>query len=798
MDAENSYQPEEPIHVPPPAPKQSTNEPSITTEDNNLIFPTTEEDPNNLELESDNQPNNSADLFNDEDEWDFHTETFTNDDDEFSIFKVAGDDGEGLGNFESEDYFSPNPAGMRNSLLDPFGENALINSMRDDQVCGRPTYVHSESLFKNKPLVKRKKREVPSGPTLAFGTGNQQGFGSQHNAWGAPRHPVPAPTSFNPMANFQQRIVGGSSAVQHSWPWSILLNVCIDYSWAQECFKCGAVLIGKNWALTAGHCLPKNRKLEIKVELGKHFTDTPATTRKVKSTILHHNFRKIFKDGIGVIEHDVGLIEFDKTVEYNERIRPACLPDKDLCIKPGTVCVVTGWGYTDEAGKEGFPEELQQAPVKIFDNDYCRKFPNYGVVTDNMMCAGWEDGEVDACGGDSGGPLSCKTGEADDAPWVLAGTVSWGIGCARRNSPGVYSNVAKYAEWITKETGLNPGIEGNTINSGQCIGANAPKEIISPEKDVVAEKEAIAEEHPNEPEYQCLFNYGLASNSTTSEGVKFGKVKSPEHPLSYTSDSKCRWCFQGDQIKIRFRELRTNQKQWTCDEDKDRFTFEVSDGKIVKEVCYWKHIRENFVFKNQVCLNWKAGGYAVGRKPQRWKFEYKISSNKQLEKEAAAGGQHNNACPMNGFINATTVQPLRLSSPNFPNQYPDGLKCMWTIQSSVPNFPINLNIEKQVSRWERGCKGDIFVIYGGVTCQEVRQKRIKYNNRKYARVACGVSRPKWIEKLNQLNRKTKYCVVFRTAATPRSASGSSHYYKRQTKDSGFTLTAKSIEIPFNG
>jgi len=75
-----------------------------------------------------------------------------------------------------------------------------------------------------------------------------------------------------------------------------------------------------------------------------------------------------------------------------------------------------------------------------------------GYVDENMLCAWMLN--TDACQGDSGGPLiytspssSSNTPEED----VQIGIVSWGLGCALEDFPGVYSRISEEMEWLTEQ-----------------------------------------------------------------------------------------------------------------------------------------------------------------------------------------------------------------------------------------------------------------------------------------------------------------------------------------------------------
>ena len=72
----------------------------------------------------------------------------------------------------------------------------------------------------------------------------------------------------------------------------------------------------------------------------------------------------------------------------------------------------------------------------------CRASYGEDDVTETMFCAGLTEGGKDSCQGDSGGPI------LDASTKILLGAVSWGIGCAQPNNPGVYANFGALLPFI--------------------------------------------------------------------------------------------------------------------------------------------------------------------------------------------------------------------------------------------------------------------------------------------------------------------------------------------------------------
>ncbi|NXJ10352.1 TMPS4 protease, partial [Odontophorus gujanensis] len=251
------------------------------------------------------------------------------------------------------------------------------------------------------------------------------------------------------------RVLGGRPAAIEAWPWQVSLRYRGEHI-------CGGSIIDPRWILTASHCFRNNPIIPSwRVKAGSDVLSGPATLT-VEKVFLAKATTTSSKD------NDIALVKLQIPLQMSDSIKPICLPYFDEELEPGTPLWVIGWGYTQQNGERdiagsvparghlGTPlsgrvslcagmlsDTLQQAEVRLIDTQSCNLEAYHGEVTQKMLCAGLPKGGVDTCQGDSGGPLLYASRH-----WQVVGIVSWGQGCGTPSTPGVYTSVRAYLDWI--------------------------------------------------------------------------------------------------------------------------------------------------------------------------------------------------------------------------------------------------------------------------------------------------------------------------------------------------------------
>ncbi|XP_035638397.2 transmembrane protease serine 13-like, partial [Oncorhynchus keta] len=232
------------------------------------------------------------------------------------------------------------------------------------------------------------------------------------------------------------RIIGGSAANLGDWPWQVSLHF-------RGFHTCGGTLVAPDFVVTAAHCFPRKDSSYLvpnnwRLYMGMVSQTMLPVPEMVEKIIVHESYDD------NTNNYDIALLKLTHYVDYSNSIQPVCLPAYDKTVSPGTKCWTSGFGTTDGTARGS--TSLMEVTVDIIDSSVCNRNTVYnGQVSQDMLCAGDMKGSKDSCQRDSGGPLVCKD---SDQRWYLMGVTSWGVGCGRRNMPGVYSHVSRLLPWV--------------------------------------------------------------------------------------------------------------------------------------------------------------------------------------------------------------------------------------------------------------------------------------------------------------------------------------------------------------
>ncbi|XP_056626627.1 serine protease 27 [Triplophysa dalaica] len=242
-----------------------------------------------------------------------------------------------------------------------------------------------------------------------------------------------------PMLN---RIVGGYEASQGAWPWQV------DIQTEADGHVCGGTIITEKWVLSAAHCFPNPNDISsYLIYAGRQQIqgwNPDMTSHRILRLVVPMGYTD------PQLGQDIALVELATPVVWADRIQPVCLPNANAEFSGEMNCMITGWGHIREGVALSGAGPLQEVQVPIIDSSMCQEMflikstQNIDIRSD-MMCAGFQEGGKDSCQGDSGGPLVCQI---SDGSWVQAGIVSFSLGCAKENRPGVYTKVSSFTSYI--------------------------------------------------------------------------------------------------------------------------------------------------------------------------------------------------------------------------------------------------------------------------------------------------------------------------------------------------------------
>lgn len=262
-----------------------------------------------------------------------------------------------------------------------------------------------------------------------------------------------------------QKIWGGYITDMEQYPWTVLLQY--QTSTGIKKFLCGGALITKRYVVTAAHCLARGDlrgSSLLMVRLGEFDTEqNPDCERDllsgkencapapqdlgIEKVIVHPNYEARSSKRFD----DIGLLRLDRDAQFNDFVKPICLPFDDTAPDryAGEELVATGWGRTETMKASNV--KLQVWLPVVSNADCGRIYQQKRIsIGDGQLCAGGVVGK-DSCAGDSGGPLMSTGISSRDGRkrYFVAGIVSFGPeSCGAKDWPGVYTRVSRYTDWI--------------------------------------------------------------------------------------------------------------------------------------------------------------------------------------------------------------------------------------------------------------------------------------------------------------------------------------------------------------
>ncbi|CAG5047219.1 unnamed protein product [Parnassius apollo] len=265
--------------------------------------------------------------------------------------------------------------------------------------------------------------------------------------WSVLRNDCKHPFHHTPVQE-STRIVSGWEAEESQIPYQISLRMVSEVGGVSAC---GGTIIHNEWALTAAHCTALRVSIVIR-------TGTVNLTRpeSIFETISYINHPLYIEELQSVVQpHDIGLIYFNRFIEFTPRAQPIRLQSSiDMNKDYNNIRLqASGWGRTWTEGTS--PENLNWVYLLGVSNAFCRDvYGGSSIITPSTMCAAaYNVSSQSTCQGDSGGPLVVVD---EDGLLTQVGISSFvsSSGC-HTDLPAGFIRPGHYHDWFYEVTGIN-------------------------------------------------------------------------------------------------------------------------------------------------------------------------------------------------------------------------------------------------------------------------------------------------------------------------------------------------------
>lgn len=220
-------------------------------------------------------------------------------------------------------------------------------------------------------------------------------------------------------------IVGGTAAAANAHPFHVWWRL-----------GCGGSLFHDDLVLTAAHCHFDDDVLE-RWEL---YVGGDNTKKSGAEIFADEKYIHPFYNPADTQAYDFMVLRLPQTFPAVPKVS---INTNRAYPLDGDMLTVMGYGLLaeDDPVREA-PKILQEVDVAMIEHCAPKYFDKSRINDDIVFCAGnMPDGGKDACQGDSGSPIIDSNG-------LQVGLVSWGVGCARPDRPGVYARVSAVAQWL--------------------------------------------------------------------------------------------------------------------------------------------------------------------------------------------------------------------------------------------------------------------------------------------------------------------------------------------------------------